>query len=74
MEVISTDIPQARRMGDSIHLGYSPSGVLELLVQIESDPTFRKNIKGCKGEFTWARCADEFIEIIRFTKSSTNPS
>lgn len=63
MEVISTDIPQARRMRDSIHIAYSAGEVIELAARIRSDHAYRKN--NCPGHaFSWHQRADEFIKII----------
>lgn len=64
MEVISTDIPQARRMGDWIHIARSPGEIIELAARLQSDPTYRKNKNFGQG-FSWEQRADDLIEIIQ---------
>jgi len=63
MEVISTDIPQARRMRDCIHIARSPREVVELAARMQSDPTYRKN-KNLSQDLSWEQRADDLIEII----------
>jgi len=64
MEVISTDIPQARRLKDRIHIARSADEVLALASQIRTDARFRKN-KEDGNEFDWAKRADELIRLVR---------
>ncbi len=64
MEVISTDIPQARRMTDCIHIARSAAEIIELAARIKCDSTYRKN-KSVSQDFSWNRRADELIEIIQ---------
>jgi hypothetical protein len=63
MEVISTDIPQARRLTDCIHIVRSPREILTLVGQIQSDPSCRKN-KDVSTNYSWELRADQFIKII----------
>jgi hypothetical protein len=62
MEVISTNIPQARRMRDRIHIAGSPEDVLAIMDRLDSDPGFRKNAAG--PVFTWQQRATELLEIV----------
>lgn len=64
MEVISTDIPQARRMGDWIHIAHSAGEIIELAARMQSDSTYRKN-KNFSQDFSWEQRADDLIEIIQ---------
>src|SRR6185437_7289578 len=43
MEVISTDIPQARRMGERIHVAASPEEAVAIADRLQHDPACRKN-------------------------------
>ena len=63
MEVISTDIPQARRMADFIHIARSAGEIVELVARIQSEPAYRKN--KFLHDFGWERRADDLIEIIQ---------
>jgi hypothetical protein len=63
MEVISSDIPQARCMSDSIHIARSATEVVALVERIANDVTFRKNTT-LNPSFGWHQRANEFIEII----------
>ena len=64
MEVISTDIPQARRMTDHIHIARSAAEIIELAARIKCNSTYRKN-KSVGQDFSWNQRADELIEIIQ---------
>lgn len=62
MEVISTDIPQARRMGDRIHIAKSPEDALAIADRLQCEPTIRKN---CAGPVLgWDQRADELLDVI----------
>jgi hypothetical protein len=63
LEVISTDIPPARRMGERIHVVRSPAEVIEVAWRIEQDRTFRKNT-GLGPDYTWSRRARDLVEIV----------
>ena len=63
MEVISTDIPQARRMSDFIHVARSAREVIEIVTRIRSEPNYRKN--KVIHYFTWETRANELITIIQ---------
>jgi hypothetical protein len=63
MEVISTDIPQARRMSDRVHVARSAAEVVVLVDRIASDGTFRMNTKS-DYDLSWAQRADRLMEII----------
>ena len=63
MEVISTDIPQARRMADFIHIARSAGEIVELVARIQSEPAYRKN--KFLHDFSWERRADDLIKIIQ---------
>jgi hypothetical protein len=62
MEVISTDIPQARRMRDRIHVARSPADVPAIVERLCRDPGARKNATG--PVLGWDQRADEFLAII----------
>lgn len=62
MEVISTDIPQARRMRDRIHIAHSSADVPAIMGRLRADPAFRKNAAG--PVIGWDQRADELIDII----------
>jgi hypothetical protein len=76
MEVISTDIPQARRMRDRIHIAQTPADVLPILDRLRGDLAFRKNIAG--PVLSWDQRASDLLDIIAQARSrrapSTNPS
>jgi len=63
LEVISTDIPQARRMTEWLHIVNSPAEVIEVVRRIEQDKTFRKNT-GLGPDFSWSKRARDFVDII----------
>ena len=63
LEVISTDIPQARRMREWIHVVNSPAEVIEVARRIEQDRTFRKNT-GLGPDCSWSRRARDLIDIV----------
>jgi hypothetical protein len=62
MEVISTDIPQARRMGERIHLATSPQDVVAIADRLQRDPASRKNPAG--PVLGWDQRAGEFLDVI----------
>ncbi len=62
MEVISTDIPQARRMPDRIHIAKSPEDVLAIADRLEHDPGQRKNAAGPR--LGWGQRAGELLHVI----------
>ena len=64
MELISTDIPQARRMKEHIHIARSASEIVGLVARIEFDSTFRKNIDFGRG-FDWATRADDLVQLVQ---------
>jgi hypothetical protein len=64
LEVISTDIPQARRMGERIHVVSSPAEVIEVARRIEQDRNFRKNA-GTSPDYSWRRRARDLVEIVQ---------
>ena len=70
MEVISTDIPQARRLKDRVHIARSAHEVLALASRIKTDANFRKNQEG-GNEFDWARRAEELIQLVRSRRVGT---
>ena len=67
MEVISTDIPQARRMVDHIHIARSAGEVIEMAARVRSDPAYRKN-KDLSRDFSWEKRADDLIRILQLDK------
>ena len=69
LEVISTDIPQARRMENRVHIARSAHEVLMLMARIKSDPSFQKNTDRGR-EFDWETRADEFIRLVRSQATS----
>jgi hypothetical protein len=62
MEVISTDIPQARRMHDRIHVARSPADVPAIMERLRAEPAFRKNAGG--PVIGWDQRASDLIDII----------
>ena len=65
MEVISTDIPQARRLKAIVFiLLVRLTKFLALASQIRTDASFRKN-KEDGNELDWAKRADELIRLVR---------
>lgn len=64
LEVISTDIPQARRMADRIHIARKPQDVAEFARRLESEPVFRKNVDAAT-DLSWCKRARDFCEILR---------
>jgi hypothetical protein len=62
MEVISTGIPQARRMRDRIHIAQSPADVPPIMERLRADPAFRKNAAG--PVIGWDQRASELADII----------
>jgi hypothetical protein len=63
LEIISTDIPQARRMAEWIHVVKSPADVIDVARRLEQDNTFRKNAGTCP-DYSWRRRAREFVDIV----------
>ncbi len=64
LEVISTDIKQARRMADKIHVARSPGEAVEIARRIEAEPAFRKNVEPLGG-YSWRTRARDFCDILR---------
>ena len=62
MEVISTDIPQARRMRDRIHIAQSPVDVPAIMERLRTEPASRKNTAG--PVIGWDQRASELVDII----------
>jgi hypothetical protein len=62
MEVISTDIPQARRMGERIHIAGSPEDVVATADRLERDSASRRNLAG--PVLGWDQRADELLDVI----------
>jgi hypothetical protein len=67
MEVISTDIPQARRMRDRIHIAQSPADVPAIMERLRGDPAARKNAAG--PVLGWDQRANELLDIIARARS-----
>jgi hypothetical protein len=70
IEVISTDIPQARRLTDRIHIAASAADAADIVRRLEAEPAFRKNAAPA-GDLTWAKRARDFIEILRVASRAT---
>lgn len=64
MEVISTNIPQARLMAERIHIARSAGDIIELLIRIQAEASYRKN-KNPGQTHNWDQRAEELIEIVR---------
>jgi hypothetical protein len=62
MEVISTDIPQARRMRDRIHIAQTPADVPAIMQRLRAEPAFRKNAAGPM--IGWDQRASELVDIV----------
>jgi hypothetical protein len=72
MEVISTDIPQARRMRERIHIAGSPQDVLAIAERVARDPARRRNAAGpCLG---WDQRASELLAVIARFRSRRAPA
>jgi hypothetical protein len=67
LEVISTDIPQARRMADRLHVACSAGEAVEIARRIEREPAFRKNIEPAR-DLSWAKRVRDFSDILRSAK------
>jgi hypothetical protein len=67
MEVISTDIPQARRMRDRIHVARSPADVPAIIDRLRDDAAFRKNTAG--PVLSWDQRATDLLDIISRARS-----
>lgn len=63
LEVVSTDIPQARRMSELIHVVNSPAEALEVVKRIEQDRAFRKNT-GLGPDYNWSTRARDLVDIV----------
>ncbi|HEY4921664.1 MAG TPA: hypothetical protein VII40_16295 [Xanthobacteraceae bacterium] len=66
MEVISTDIAQARRMRDRVHIATSPEDVLAIAERLQRDPAFRKNTAG--PVLGWDQRAGDLLDVIARTR------
>jgi hypothetical protein len=66
MEVISTEIPQAQRMRDHIHIVRSASDVVTLVARINANLSCRKN-NDFGSDFTWEKRAGDFVRLIQET-------
>lgn len=73
LEVVSTEIPQARRMEKQIHVARTPQDAVEIARRIEEEPAFRKNADW-DADFTWAKRAGDFIDIVRTATLSKGAS
>jgi hypothetical protein len=72
MEVISTDIAQARHMGDRIHIAHAPADVPAIMERLRADPALRKNAVG--PVIGWDQRADELVDIIARVRARSAPS
>lgn len=63
LEVISTSIPQARRMSEQMHIVSSPAEAVEVARRIEQDRACRKNL-GRGEDYSWRRRARELVDIV----------
>lgn len=64
MEVVSTDIPQARYLADHIHIVHSAREIASLLTRLQHDATYRKNVNFSQ-DFTWEQRAEDLVGIVR---------
>jgi hypothetical protein len=71
MEVISTDIPQARYLADHIHIVHSARQIVSLLTRLQHDSTYRKNVNFSQ-DFTWEQRAEDLVAIVQSHISSDN--
>ncbi len=62
MEVISTDIPQARRMRARIHIARSPADVPAIMERLRAEPALRRNAGG--PVIGWDQRANELVDIV----------
>jgi hypothetical protein len=72
MEVISTDIAQARHMGGRIHIAHAPADVPAIMERLRADPALRKNAAG--PVIGWDQRADELVDIIARVRARSAPS
>jgi hypothetical protein len=72
MEVISTDIPQARRMCGRIHIVHSPADVPEIMERLRAETSLRKNAAGPL--LGWDQRASELLDIISRVPPRRAPS
>jgi hypothetical protein len=67
MEVISTNVPQARRMQESLHIVRSAREMINLVSRLQNDKAARKNsIPG--REYSWQDRADDLVRIVQSYK------
>ena len=64
LEVISTEIPQARRMAGRIHIARAPHDVVAIVRRLERDKAFRKNLSAAP-DCTWKARAHELVGMIQ---------
>jgi hypothetical protein len=69
LEVISTDIPQANRLKERIHIVHSSTEVVAIATRLQSDSSYGKN-KETDQCFSWEQRADELMEIIQSQTTS----
>jgi hypothetical protein len=72
MEVISTDIAQARRMRDRIHIAHAPADVPAIMQRLRADPASRKNAGG--PVIGWDQRAGELVDIIARARPRRAPA
>ncbi len=64
MEVISTDIPQARHMSEHIHIAVAPSDLTRIMSSLQHDASFRKNVRRTTDAYSWTSRVREFVAIV----------
>ena len=70
LEVVSTDIPQARQMRDWIHIVSDVTSCVDTLAAIQSGAATKQP---AYAPITWGQRADRLIEIIRTTSRTNRP-
>lgn len=67
MEVISTNVPQAKRMQQSLHVVRSASETIALISQLQTNRAARKNAVPGR-EYSWQDRADDLVQIVQSHK------
>lgn len=64
MEVITTDIPQARALGEALHIVGSPAEAANRLIQLAASPSARLNAGDRYRRRSWDERVDRLLDIL----------
>lgn len=64
LELVTTDIPAARRLAAHLHVASTAAEVVAALDRLATDPATRRNATPPSGRFGWAERAGDFLAII----------